>query len=73
MEFTDPWPDEEEQETPTEPETPAEVEDTEEVIDIIDIPVPDEIRQDSQAKKLLDKAAEAPDDGDEEPIDLTLF
>jgi topoisomerase-4 subunit A len=73
VEFTDPWPDEEEQETPTEPETPAEVEDTEEVIDIIDIPVPDEIRQDSQAKKLLDKAAEAPDDGDEEPIDLTLF
>ena len=73
VEFTDPWPDEDEQTEPTEPETPADVEDTEEVIDVIDIPMPDEIQQDSQAKKLLEQAAEAPDDGDEEPIDLTLF
>ena len=77
MEFTDPWPTEDEAEPETEPEempeeTPGEVVEEEEGVDIMNIPAaPANPEGMSEAQKLLENRGN--DDGDEEAIDLTLF
>ena len=72
VEFTDPWPDEEEAAEQA-PASEAEVPDYEEEgIDIIEAPEVEPVAQGSEASRMLEESQDAPDD-DQEPIDLTLF
>ena len=77
VEFTDPWPTEDETEPESEPEemleeTPEEVIEEEEGVDIMNIPeTPANPEGMSEAQKLLENRGN--EDGDEEAIDLTLF